>query len=99
VNQTAVVLLLGSGDAQVSQSADVTNAGGATAVATDTDSSAVGSNATTDVSQTAVLVVHDDDVTVAQHSSTTNTGGAISTGGTATGDSATNRVSQVSVTH
>ncbi|MBA2609956.1 MAG: hypothetical protein H0U92_13525, partial [Actinobacteria bacterium] len=97
VHQTAVVLLLGSGDAHLSQTADVTNVGGATAVATDTQSLAVGSTATTDVSQLAVLRVYDDDVTVAQKSSTTNVGVGDASGGSAIGNSSTNTSSQVAV--
>ncbi len=99
VHQTAVVLLLGSGDAQLSQHADVTNVGDATAVAIDRQSSASGSTATTDVSQIAVLVVHDDDVTVTQRSSTTNVGVGNATGGTAIGNNSTNTTSQVDVLH
>ena len=99
VHQTAVVLLLGSGDAQLSQQADVTNVGDATAVAIDRQSAASGSTATTDVSQIAVLVVHDDDVTVTQRSSTTNVGVGNASGGTAIGNSSTNTTSQVDVLH
>ncbi|MEY2467857.1 MAG: hypothetical protein QOF21_555, partial [Actinomycetota bacterium] len=99
VNQTAVVLILGSGDATLTQSTGVTNAGVATAMALDRPAAATGSTATTDVTQLAVLVVHDDDVTAQQSSTTVNLGVANAGGGTAVGNNSTNTVTQTTVRH
>jgi hypothetical protein len=89
------VFIEGSGDAHVTQSADVDNVGVATAYATDKDATAVGNTSTTDVTQIAVVHVHDDDVNVGQSSSTSNVGVATAIGGTASGNTATNTTTQV----
>ena len=58
-----------------------------------------GYNGNNDVTQIAVLVVHDDDVTVQQSSTTMNLGVANADGGTAVGNSSTNTVTQTTVRH
>ena len=95
IHQTAVVMILGSGDGTISQSAHVRNIGGATAVATEKPATAVGNRSTTDVNQVAVVVVHDEDTTLTQTSTTDNIGVATAVGATAAGNVATNSVEQV----
>jgi hypothetical protein len=95
VTQIAVVYVEGAGDAHVTQSTDVDNVGVATAEATDRDATAVGNTSDTDVTQIAVVHVGDDDVNVNQTQNTSNIGVATATGGTASGNTATNTTTQV----
>jgi len=97
VDQTVVVIVLGSGHGTVGQSAEVDNAGAAYALATDKDSSAVGTNSTTQIRQTAVVMVHDDDVTVNQNAAVVNHGVGAATGATSTGNEANTAIDQTTV--
>jgi hypothetical protein len=95
VTQIAVVFIEGSGDAHLTQSADVDNVGVASADASDRDATAVGNTSSTNVTQIAVVHVSDDDANVSQTSTTSNIGVATATGGTASGNTATNTTTQV----
>lgn len=99
VTQIAVVYVEGAGDAHVTQSTAVDNEGVATAEATDRDTTAFGNQSSTDVTQITVVHSGDEDVNVSQTSATSNIGTATATGGTASGNTATNVTTQVAAVH
>jgi hypothetical protein len=99
VTQIAVVYVEGAGNGHVSQSTAVDNEGLATAEATDRDATAVGNTSDTEITQIAVVHVGNDDTNVSQTQTTENIGVATATGGTASGNTATNTSVQVAHTH
>jgi hypothetical protein len=95
VTQVAVVYIEGSGDAQVTQSTGVANVGVASADAAGGSATAIGNQSTTDVTQVSVVHLGSEDRTVDQTTSTSNIGVAHASGGTASGNTATNSTVQV----